>query len=300
MSFYYQTHGLTIESDLKLPMCNPLPDSQLTDVKICLGEVSIDGLIDPVDSGRFFQAKPNILWLGVPDVVRLIVTNGNKITYSPEPTADPGSVALFTMGTGLGALLHQRGVLALHAGAVSYQGGAVVFMGASGVGKSTTVTGLMRRGYHILTDDICAIEENGCVQIGHSYVKLWTGSASQLNIGLDGMTKIRPQVEKYAYPLADQLSANSIPLKKAFILESWNKDYFDIQQLSGSSIYEHANSYVYRWRCLRGLGLDGQNLKLFGKLLGGMEVTKISRPFGKFMHTELLDIIEQELTSIDN
>ncbi len=300
MSFYYQTHGLTIESDLKLPMCNPLLNPQLIDVKICLGEVFTDGLVDPVDSGRFFQAKPNLLWLGVPDVVRLIVTNGNKITYAPDPTADLESVALFTMGTGLGALLHQRGALALHAGAVSHQGGAVVLMGASGVGKSTTVTGLMRRGYQILTDDICAIEENGCVQIGHSYVKLWGGTASQLNIRQDKIKKIRPQVEKYAYPVADQLSASSIPLKKVFILESWNKDYFDIQQLSGSSIYVHASSYVYRWRCLRGLGLEAQNLKLFGTLLGGLEVTKITRPFGKFMLTELLDLIEQELTSLDN
>ena len=63
-------------------------------------------------------------------------------------------IRVFLLGSCLGALLHQRGVLALHASAIETDQGAVLFMGDSGMGKSTTLQAFIKRGYKMLADDI--------------------------------------------------------------------------------------------------------------------------------------------------
>ena len=57
----------------------------------------------------------------------------------------------------MGAALHQRGILPLHANAVEIDHRAVAFMGASGAGKSTLAAWFHDQGYPILADDVCVI-----------------------------------------------------------------------------------------------------------------------------------------------
>ena len=55
-------------------------------------------------------------------------------------------------------LRHLRGQLSLHASAVSIEGRAAVFIGASGSGKSTFAAYLGGRGYAMLADDVAHID----------------------------------------------------------------------------------------------------------------------------------------------
>lgn len=50
--------------------------------------------------------------------------------------------------------------MALHAAALSSEGGAIIFPGASGSGKTTLSTWLAARGYNYLTDEYVFIEKN--------------------------------------------------------------------------------------------------------------------------------------------
>lgn len=54
-------------------------------------------------------------------------------------------------------LLHE-GVLVLHAAAVEVDGRAVVFGAPSRHGKTTLAAAFVRRGYRLLTEDLCAVE----------------------------------------------------------------------------------------------------------------------------------------------
>ncbi|HZG67104.1 MAG TPA: hypothetical protein VEZ12_10195, partial [Herpetosiphonaceae bacterium] len=56
------------------------------------------------------------------------------------------------------AELHAQGMDAIHAGAVSYQGGALIVAGQSGQGKTTLVLGLLRRGLRLLSDEFAVVE----------------------------------------------------------------------------------------------------------------------------------------------
>ena len=57
----------------------------------------------------------------------------------PAPGRDlyESDVRVFLLGSCIGALLHQRGILVLHAGAIHTDKGAVLFTGPWGIGKST-------------------------------------------------------------------------------------------------------------------------------------------------------------------
>ena len=54
--------------------------------------------------------------------------------------------------------LARRGVLLLHASAVHHQGDALVLLGASGAGKTTTARRLGRQGFQRLADDLIALD----------------------------------------------------------------------------------------------------------------------------------------------
>jgi hypothetical protein len=54
---------------------------------------------------------------------------------------------------GVLARLYEQGIYAIHAGAVVYNGAALVIAGRSGQGKTTLVLGLLRRGLGLLSDE---------------------------------------------------------------------------------------------------------------------------------------------------
>ena len=70
------------------------------------------------------------------------------------------NVRLFLLGSAFGVLLHQRGLLPLHANAIEIDGRAVAFMGPSGAGKSTLAAWFHDRAFRVIADNVCAISRN--------------------------------------------------------------------------------------------------------------------------------------------
>ena len=94
-----------------------------------------------------------------------------------EEGVEPRNVRLYLLGSAMGMLLHQRGILPLHANAVEINGRAFAFMGASGAGKSTLAAWFYDRGYAVLSDDVCIVRfsDNGSVLTSNGLprLRLW-------------------------------------------------------------------------------------------------------------------------------
>ena len=58
--------------------------------------------------------------------------------------------------------LRERGITAVHAGAVVHDGRAVMVAGRSGQGKTTLVLGLVARGLGLLSDELALVGPHGC------------------------------------------------------------------------------------------------------------------------------------------
>ena len=158
--FHYRLFGLTVESELELPELGPVDAAEDPDVRISYG----DGA---ANAGTLLE---------IDDVARFHVEGGSRIQVVPEPGVPGRNVRLFLLGSAMGMLLHQRGLLPLHANAIEIDGKAVAFMGPSGSGKSTLAAWFHDRGHRVIADDVCVVRmEDGraFVSAGLQRLRLW-------------------------------------------------------------------------------------------------------------------------------
>jgi hypothetical protein len=166
-------------------------------------------------------AGPLDFWMDVPAIARLHVAGGSIISIDPAPDATMNDIRSYLLGSAMGALLHQRRLLPLHASAVEINGNATAFCGASGAGKSSLALRLVKRGHRLLCDDICAIDTaSGTPRLwpGLINLKLWRESLEAAGEEHHALQRVLPEQDKYKLPIAGTAEYRSYPLSHIFLL----------------------------------------------------------------------------------
>lgn len=171
----YRTFGLTLNSEITFPFLLPLQEPRAdADVHIRIGDVPLS--LPHTKCIKGFQCAPDDVLFHIENVARFWVRHKKEIIVQPAHHADAPQVGTFLLGSAMGALLHQRGHIVLHANAVAKNGRALLFAGHQGVGKSTTAAAFCKRGYEVLTDDLAVVgassEEIPVVLPGYGIMKL--------------------------------------------------------------------------------------------------------------------------------
>ena len=170
----YFAYNLVIDSEIELPLCEAEPKGPVPpDVEISLG-VPPEPPVEKPNSEYWIASANGGVLIHVPGVARFFVAEGKQIVIEPlDLKRDPTP---YVLGKCFGSLLHQRGLLVLHASCVSSGDGAIAFLGHSGRGKSTLAAAFCRRGYSLLSDDVTALEcdhdKSFRVLPGYPHVKL--------------------------------------------------------------------------------------------------------------------------------
>lgn len=167
----YSLFGLQIESDLELPELLPGSADLAPDVRIEVGDASVNGQLEP----GLHRVGGDAL-LVVAETARYFVAGGCRIVVEPQEGASTRNVRLFLLGSAFGLLLHQRRMLPLHANAVEIDGRIVAFMGGSGAGKSTLAAWFSDRGFPLIADDVAVVDFEGDTPIIHPglpRLRLW-------------------------------------------------------------------------------------------------------------------------------
>jgi hypothetical protein len=298
----YQIFGLSITSVIPLPalpVFHPQPDTT-PDVVITYGKAP-EALTNPRFKGVRFQAGPGEFLLRVDGVARYYVQDGRSIIIMPEAGANEDNILVFLMGSAMGALLHQRNVLTLHAGAIAVNGESVTFTGPSGIGKSTIAAGFHQRGYPFLADDVCAIKmANGRPAIipGFPRLKLWADTLKKLNTDKNALKSIRwgKELEKYFLPI-ESIHNTAVPLKSVFVLETTNTNKMEITALRGGAKIDALIDNTYRLRFLEGLGGKKDHFKQCAALAAKAALYRTVRPNKGFLLNELMDVVEAKFLS---
>jgi hypothetical protein len=84
--------------------------------------------------------------------------NGEQVTIECLPGADPRNITDMITSRVMTIVIYQRGLLPLHASAVSIGGGIVALSGTSGVGKSTLAAALGESGHVVVSDDMLPVK----------------------------------------------------------------------------------------------------------------------------------------------
>lgn len=296
--YTYYAFALSIRSELVFPELLPCSNRALPDLTIKWGEVCPSGLDFPNQSkGLFFQATEAALWLNVPNVARFLITHGNQILIDPVAGVDEDSIRVFILGSCMGALLMQRNLFLLHGNAIKVGEHCISFVGHSGAGKSTLSGAFFKRGYSILADDVCAVNAAGQVVPSFPQIKLWFDAAKHLNIDTQALRKIRPLIEKFAVPLAQQFHPDALPLRMVYLLHPHNKDEFKFTTITGMEKLQPLRMNTFRKSYLKGLDKERSHFKQCAQIGSQIGVVRINRPNDGYKLDELVSLIEQDLTT---
>ncbi len=155
------------------------------------------------------------------------ITGGSAITVEPNPGIAESAVRLLLLGKVMAFLLRQRGWLPLHASVVALHGQAVLFLGLSGAGKSTTAAAFYAQGHTVIADDLAAIrlvDGSPVVQSAFPRVRLLDESRSVLE-GLALNSTFH--YDKHVFPLHRNEILNTYPVRRVYLLEPGEDLHFE-------------------------------------------------------------------------
>ena len=300
MRHRHTCYSLNIASDLALPELLDLPAESAcspADVEIRLGAVAAGGLDHGKQLGPYLWTSEQALWLEVPEVARFLISDGNRITIDPAPGIDEDSLRVFLLGSALGALLFQRGYLVLHGNAIRIGDQCMICVGHSGAGKSTLAAGFLQRGYEILADDVVPVDETGAALPGFPRIKLWQDTATRLGIETAGLRRIRPETEKFSYPLRDRFTDRPLPIRWVYILTKHRESGIRFEPIRGLQRFTPLRNNTYRVRLMEGMPLKSHHLQRCGLLAGRIHLARVTRPDHGFELDSLIDHILADIAA---
>jgi len=275
---YYKVYGLYIDSELELPELRPV-QSIKADVTICFGQVP-EHLPKIRGSGVLFEAALNDFLFKFEGIGRYRVQNGNRIIIQPESEALPSEIRLVLLGSSIGALLHQRGMLAIHGSAITDGKQTAILTGQSGVGKSTLAAGLLELGYSVIADDISVIGRNEkqhfIVESGIPHLKLWKDVLAHLNKA-DDFSKVRPQLEKYRIPIP-VLEEEPPSLSKIVILSPSNSTGFSYSEILGRDKFHLLRNATYRLQFIDKMNKNEVHFRNLSQVVNSVQMFHANRP----------------------
>lgn len=297
----HRVYGLTVATWIPFPELELAPADAPVDAVFRLGEVPAE-LASPQFTGARFQASPGRLLAWIDGVARYLAVEEREIIVQPEPAAIESDLRALLLCSPMGGLLHQRGLLPLHASAIATPRGAVVFMGNSGRGKSTLAAHFRQRGFRVLADDIAVIRFDAAgtpfAEPGLPQFKLWPNSVSELGEETEALPRLRPQMEKRTLAFPDSFCREPLPLARLYALESDNQQS-DIH-LQPQPVLDRVRlllDHTYRAQYLPGLGIQKAHFKSLGRVAAAVPVVRVRRPDdGKFRLQELADLLAADFS----
>ncbi len=175
--FGYKLQGLLVASNCALPALASLESDATPDVVFRAGSLPAD-----LDAERLQEAEPTYssphrapggkpysrMWrcrqsgryyFHFLEGFSFVVDSAGENIWAQWPDhVTIEDITAFLLGRILAFVLHLRGFTCLHASAIALDGGAVLFAGNPGVGKSSTAAAFAERGHPVLTDDVSAIQ----------------------------------------------------------------------------------------------------------------------------------------------
>lgn len=276
----YALYGFTLRSDLALPAARGAEPDAAAEVEARFGAVP------PREGERLWIDEGGALVLDVAGIGRFRIHGGREIRIDPAEGASERNLRVFLLGSAMGALLQQRGLLPLHANAVAIEGRAVAFCGRSGAGKSSLAAWFADRGRPILCDDVCAIgfDEGGApiVLPGVPRLRLWEDALSRSGRAAADYERSFDGQDKYDVPAAAAAATSPLPLAACYALaEAPDGEEGRIERLSGVAAVDALVANTYRGAFLKLSGGSEAHLFACLRIAAAVPVHRALRRWGR-------------------
>ncbi len=285
MSFHYRISGLTVASELPLPGAIPVAALSESGAEVTVRRVrEIPAMRLPQTLGPNWAIDGDRFYLRVPRVANFLITAGNDIAMQVEAGVAESDAIVFLLGTAFGVLLYQRGRIVLHASAVQVGGSAVLFCGKSGAGKSTIAAVLNKRGYALVTDDVCCIdfdtEGRPVVLSDGRMLKLWLDAVTGIDLRDRKGDAVRSMIDKFYVEPAVPLRVSAPPVAAIYALREQRAPLrAGIETPASLDATQILRRGLYRARLMATMGLSGTFLAKVVEIQRQAGVYYLTRPF---------------------
>lgn len=273
--YRHRVFGLVIESQIELPELSAEPGGAAPDVIVTLGSVA------PIAPDYYRVAEGEVI-LDCEGAGRYRAEGGRTIVIDPDPGADEGTVRIYLLGSALGAILHQRGLLPLHSNGVVVDGRAVAFAGPPGAGKSTLAAWFHDRGHRLLSDDVCVLEPCEAGFLAHPGVprlRLWRDALEASGRSAEDYAQAFDGWEKYLVRANLHDAGQPVPLSHIYLLRSGDREEVEIRRLTGTQAVQALVENTYRGSYVRGLGQSERHFRGCVSLATTVPVFEVTRPW---------------------
>lgn len=275
----YSVFGLRVRSRLALPELPRAEAGAAPDVVIGYGDIDLSPAepgYAPTDAGTL---------LTVPEVGRYLIREGREVVVEAAAGASERNLRLFLLGSAFGALLHQRGLLPLHANVIDMGGRAIAFSGHSGAGKSTIAAWFHDRGYRVLGDDVCVVgfdsDGRALAHPGIPRLRLWRDALDASSRTTDGYERSFDRLDKYDVPTGGEPQPlEPIGLAAIYLLRKADEGSPGVHRLTGAAAVETLVSNTYRGGYLKTIGRTGTHLATCVQLAKAVPVFSAHRRWG--------------------
>jgi len=282
---HYRLFGLVLRSEIELPELDPVREGARAKADIT---ILIDRLpaIEGERHDGFAIAKEGAI-LNVPGAARYLISGGDRIAVDPDPLGSERHMRLYLLGSAIGALLHQRALLPLHANAIGIAANrAVAFLGPSGAGKSTMAAWFHDRGYRVLADDVCVVTIDPAAgpmaHPGIPRLRLWRDALEATGRDAADHDLSFDDAEKYNVPTRSG-GGERLKLAAAYLLGAPEPENscFAIDPLAGLDAVEALVANTYRGGYIPMLEGEAAHLAACLAIARAIPVFRVRRVWGK-------------------
>jgi hypothetical protein len=300
---HHACSGLVLECAFSL---DDLPEGVIADaplgtVRVREGEVPEQLAGGAMLNDGAVQITPNAVLCRIRNVGRLLVLGGEEIIVAPLPGAEV-IMQRVVLGSGLGAILLQKGLFPLHASAVRRGAETLAFAADSGGGKSTMALAMTRPGYERVADDVSVItwssEGAPLLHASAPLSKLWPDSARALGAApaadLESGEKLIMPYDRGPGPAMPR------PLTALYFLETAGDDEpVAIVPLDRTAAAARIGAHIYRGSWAPAMGRLPAMLRQVALLGSQIPCFELRRPHRYDRLPELCDLVARHRTAAD-
>jgi len=290
--FSYIAYGLGIRSSLALPELEAgdgTADAVVRRGRLASWPAPASGL------GMSAHVTAALACFSWADVGTVLVRDGARIIVDAAPRVAESILRLYVLGPALATLLRQRGLLVLHASAVSVGGEAIAFLGGPGWGKSTTAAALHARGHGVLADDIVAVAPTAggpVVLPGFPRLKLWPDASRAIGEAPERLPRVHPSLEKREFRATRGFSREPLPLRCLYVLGEG--DELEAEPLTRQQALVELLRHSYGARVLHGVKTDS-HFRQSASLASCVPVSRLRNRRSLATLTDVARFIEEDL-----
>ena len=290
----YRAYGLTIASEIELPEL--VASEEGGDVVVRYGAVDQSGISfkRPGESGGRADPKQAVFVFEAGGAY--CIREGREIVIERAPNATDSAVRLYLLGPVLAVLLHQRGLIVLHASATMIGGEAVAFVAEKGTGKSTLAAAFHARGHGLVADDLVPVDLNTptgpMVHPGFPQLKLYPEAAAQLGDCGTDLPKLLDNHDKRARRSDRDFPQHRLPIRHVYVLR--NGDDERIETMPPQEAFGELVRHSFVLSLLKATDTQGLHFRQAVQLASLLKVRILQRRRSLALLPEVVRMVEAD------